>query len=65
MEILPIITVMLIPLSGVHSILGRAVVVHADPDDFERGIEPWTFVQRLGEDVFIPASCPHQVRNMK
>ncbi|XP_054789656.1 superoxide dismutase [Cu-Zn] 2 isoform X1 [Prosopis cineraria] len=26
-----------IPLSGVHSILGRAVVVHADPDDLGRG----------------------------
>ncbi|OIV90068.1 hypothetical protein TanjilG_01522 [Lupinus angustifolius] len=25
-----------IPLSGVHSILGRAVVVHADPDDLGR-----------------------------
>ncbi|KAH7842666.1 hypothetical protein Vadar_007847 [Vaccinium darrowii] len=28
---------MLIPLSGHHSILGRAVVVHADPDDLGRG----------------------------
>ncbi|XP_052174073.1 superoxide dismutase [Cu-Zn] 2 isoform X2 [Diospyros lotus] len=26
-----------IPLSGQHSILGRAVVVHADPDDLGRG----------------------------
>ncbi|PHT35570.1 Superoxide dismutase [Cu-Zn] 2 [Capsicum baccatum] len=26
-----------IPLSGVHSILGRAVVVHADSDDLGRG----------------------------
>ncbi|KAK9140115.1 hypothetical protein Scep_009796 [Stephania cephalantha] len=29
------------------------------------GIEPWTFVQQLGEAVFIPAGCPHQVRNLK
>ena len=29
------------------------------------GIEPWTFVQKLGEAVFIPAGCPHQVRNIK
>ncbi|XAR71630.1 hypothetical protein NMG60_11017997 [Bertholletia excelsa] len=26
-------------------------------------IEPWTFEQFLGEAVFIPAGCPHQVRN--
>ena len=29
------------------------------------GIEPWTFEQHLGEAVFIPAGCPHQVRNLK
>lgn len=29
------------------------------------GIEPWTFVQNLGDAVFIPAGCPHQVRNLK
>ncbi|KAK9128329.1 hypothetical protein Syun_017126 [Stephania yunnanensis] len=27
-----------IPLTGQHSILGRAVVVHADPDDLGRGL---------------------------
>ncbi|KAG5521910.1 hypothetical protein RHGRI_034210 [Rhododendron griersonianum] len=32
-------------------------------EDF--GVEPWTFVQELGEAVFIPAGCPHQVRNFK
>ncbi|KAG2655162.1 hypothetical protein PVAP13_1NG547800 [Panicum virgatum] len=26
----------------------------------EYGIEPWTFEQKLGEAVFIPAGCPHQ-----
>ncbi|XWS68469.1 hypothetical protein CRYUN_Cryun04dG0093000 [Craigia yunnanensis] len=31
----------------------------------EYGIEPWTFVQKLGEAVFIPAGCPHQVWNIK
>ncbi|KAE8733738.1 Lysine-specific demethylase JMJ25 [Hibiscus syriacus] len=31
----------------------------------EYGIESWTFVQKLGEAVFIPAGCPHQVRNTK
>lgn len=28
-----------IPLSGPNSVLGRAVVVHADPDDLGRGID--------------------------
>ncbi|XP_060179469.1 lysine-specific demethylase JMJ26-like isoform X8 [Lycium barbarum] len=31
----------------------------------EYGIEPWTFVQKLGEAVFVPAGCPYQVRNLK
>ncbi|GAA0169879.1 histone modifying enzyme [Lithospermum erythrorhizon] len=31
----------------------------------EFNIEPWTFEQFLGEAVFIPAGCPHQVRNRK
>lgn len=29
------------------------------------GIESWSFVQKLGDAVFIPAGCPHQVRNLK
>ncbi|MFS8022277.1 putative transcription factor & chromatin remodeling &Metalloenzymes JmjC family [Helianthus anomalus] len=28
-------------------------------------VEPWAFEQCLGEAVFIPAGCPHQVRNLK
>ncbi|CAJ2630929.1 unnamed protein product [Trifolium pratense] len=31
----------------------------------EYGIESWTFIQKLGDAVFIPAGCPHQVRNLK
>ncbi|CAH9142968.1 unnamed protein product [Cuscuta epithymum] len=31
----------------------------------EYGVEPWTFVQILGDAVFIPAGCPYQVRNLK
>eukprot|EP00850_Spirogloea_muscicola_P021382 SM000247S08271 [mRNA] locus=s247:45272:49281:+ [translate_table: standard] len=31
----------------------------------EYGIEPWTFQQHVGDAVFIPAGCPHQVRNLK
>ncbi|KAG0523640.1 hypothetical protein BDA96_07G140300 [Sorghum bicolor] len=31
----------------------------------EFGVEPWTLLQKLGEAVFIPAGCPHQVRNLQ
>lgn len=31
----------------------------------EFGIEPWSFRQKLGDAVFIPAGCPYQVRNLK
>ncbi|KAI3903092.1 hypothetical protein MKW92_005673, partial [Papaver armeniacum] len=31
----------------------------------EYGVEPWSFVQELGDAVFVPAGCPHQVRNLK
>ncbi|CAK8574223.1 unnamed protein product [Lathyrus sativus] len=31
----------------------------------EYGIEPWTFTQKLGDAVLVPAGCPHQVRNLK
>ncbi|XP_065867831.1 lysine-specific demethylase JMJ26-like [Euphorbia lathyris] len=31
----------------------------------EFGVEAWTFEQNVGEAVFIPAGCPHQVRNLK
>ncbi|KAJ0687647.1 putative transcription factor & chromatin remodeling &Metalloenzymes JmjC family [Helianthus annuus] len=31
----------------------------------EFGIEPWTFKQKLGDAVFIPAGCPYQVSNLK
>jgi lysine-specific demethylase 3 len=30
----------------------------------ETGIRPWTVEQRTGDAVFIPAGCPHQVRNL-
>ncbi|KAF1001529.1 hypothetical protein AG4045_028450 [Apium graveolens] len=31
----------------------------------EYGIEPWSFVQQLGDAVFVPAGCPYQVRDIK
>lgn len=31
----------------------------------EEGLELWHFEQHLGEVVFIPGGCPHQVRNLQ
>ncbi|CAN6980972.1 unnamed protein product [Brassica oleracea var. botrytis] len=31
----------------------------------EFDMEPWTFEQHLGEAVFIPSGCSHQVRNIQ
>ncbi|KAI5075410.1 hypothetical protein GOP47_0009486 [Adiantum capillus-veneris] len=51
-----------------HPILDQTIYVdqeHKKKLKEEYGIEPWTFEQHLGEVVFIPAGCPHQVRNMQ
>lgn len=29
------------------------------------GVEAWSFDQHLGVDVFIPAGCPFQMRNLQ
>ena len=31
----------------------------------ETGVAPWSFEQKLGDAVFVPAGCPHQVRNLR
>ena len=31
----------------------------------DAGVAPWSFVQRVGDAVFVPAGCPHQVRNLR
>ncbi|XP_055811985.1 lysine-specific demethylase JMJ26-like [Solanum dulcamara] len=52
----------------VHPILDKTFYLsteHKRRLKAEYGIEPWTFVQKLGEAVFVPAGCPHQVRNLK
>ncbi|XP_075106138.1 lysine-specific demethylase JMJ26 isoform X2 [Nicotiana tabacum] len=49
----------------IHDQVFYLTVYHKKKLKQEFGIEPWTFVQKLGEAVFIPAGCPHQVRNLK
>ncbi|XP_031738163.1 lysine-specific demethylase JMJ25 isoform X1 [Cucumis sativus] len=52
--------------SLVHPIHDQTVFLNAKHKEQlkeEFGVEPWTFEQFIGEAVFIPAGCPHQVRN--
>ncbi|KAK1324525.1 hypothetical protein QJS10_CPA01g01892 [Acorus calamus] len=56
-----------VPLNNViHPIHDQTIFLnerHKKQLKEEFNIEPWTFEQYLGEAVFIPAGCPHQVRN--
>ncbi|KAA1479127.1 hypothetical protein DENSPDRAFT_109473 [Dentipellis sp. KUC8613] len=48
-------------------VLAHAVYLTADIlDRLERecNVKPWTIIQRVGEAVFIPAGCLHQVSNI-
>ncbi|XP_024024120.1 lysine-specific demethylase JMJ25 isoform X2 [Morus notabilis] len=52
--------------SVVHPIQDQTLFlneIHKKQLKEEFNVEPWTFEQYLGEAVFIPAGCPHQVRN--
>ena len=57
--------------SSLHSLIFRTrqLTTHADPRlpvvGWLAGVEAWSFQQYEGEAVFIPAGCPHQVRNLK
>lgn len=45
------------------SVLMRFCINKYNAEHLFLDAEPWTFEQCLGEAVFIPAGCPHQVRN--
>nr|GEX92432.1 hypothetical protein [Tanacetum cinerariifolium] len=52
----------------VHPILDRSFYLNVEhkwrlKEEFR--VEPFTFKQRLGDAVFIPAGCPYQVRNFQ
>ncbi|CAH9109939.1 unnamed protein product [Cuscuta europaea] len=49
----------------IHDQCFYLTVEHKKRLKVEYGVEPWTFIQKLGDAVFIPAGCPHQVRNLK
>uniref|UniRef100_M1B2D6 JmjC domain containing protein n=1 Tax=Solanum tuberosum TaxID=4113 RepID=M1B2D6_SOLTU len=49
----------------IHDQVFYLTTYHKEKLKEEFDIEPWTFVQKLGEAVLIPAGCPHQVRNLK
>lgn len=49
----------------IHDQVFYLTTYHKEKLKQDFGIEPWTFVQKLGEAVLIPAGCPHQVRNLK
>ncbi|KAL1804138.1 hypothetical protein ACET3Z_032785 [Daucus carota] len=49
----------------IHDQTFYLTIEHKNQLKAEYGVEPWTFVQKQGDAVFIPAGCPHQVRNLK
>lgn len=56
------------PMHVVHPILDNSFYFDAFQKmrlKKEFNIEPWTFEQKTGEAVIIPAGCPYQVRKLK
>ncbi|KAI3800334.1 hypothetical protein L1987_28424 [Smallanthus sonchifolius] len=56
------------PKKVVHPILDEIFYLDAFQKKYlkeEFDVEPWTFEQRIGEAVIIPAGCPYQVKKVK
>ncbi|KAL4563144.1 hypothetical protein LXL04_027178 [Taraxacum kok-saghyz] len=56
------------PKKVVHPILDESFYLDAFHKKYlkeEFDVEPWTFEQRVGEAVIIPAGCPYQVKKYK
>ncbi|KAI7738175.1 hypothetical protein M8C21_007558 [Ambrosia artemisiifolia] len=56
------------PKKVVHPILDESFYLDAFHKKYlkeEFDVEPWTFEQRIGEAVIIPAGCPYQVKKIK
>eukprot|EP00257_Ricinus_communis_P024497 XP_025011911.1 lysine-specific demethylase JMJ25 isoform X1 [Ricinus communis] len=53
---------------AIHSLCDGAAFLnghHISKLKEEFGVEPWSFEQKLGQAVFVPAGCPFQVRNLQ
>ncbi|KAI3823918.1 hypothetical protein L1987_05363 [Smallanthus sonchifolius] len=56
------------PKKVVHPLLDESFYLDAFHKKYlkeEFDVEPWTFEQRIGEAVIIPAGCPYQVKKIK
>ncbi|XP_012857074.1 PREDICTED: lysine-specific demethylase JMJ25-like [Erythranthe guttata] len=49
----------------IHEKAFYLTVEHKRNLNAQYGIKPWTFIQKLGDAVIVPAGCPYQIRNLK
>jgi hypothetical protein len=53
------------PAHAIHSQAFYLTKAELAKMDAQLGVQPWAFAQHDREAVFIPAGCPHQVRNLR